>query len=64
MTRRTPEPTSHGRVSPTATADQSGSTNVWRMLEADKSFADGMKKAGDERAKGEFKPFTGKRPAR
>ena len=63
MSRRRPEEASTGRVSPTATAEQSGSTNVWRMLEADTKFVEGMKRAGTERAKGEFKPFKGKRPA-
>jgi hypothetical protein len=47
-----------GRVSPTATEGQSRSTNVWRLLEGNPEFREGMAQAQGEHERGEFKPFV------
>lgn len=65
MTTRESKPADDrpARVSPTAPNTKSASTNIWRLLESDQSFVDGMEEARRERAQGLFGRFRGKRPA-
>jgi hypothetical protein len=45
-----------GRVSPTAPPSKSTSTNVWRLLESNTAFRDGMGQAADDFDKGRVGP--------
>jgi hypothetical protein len=63
MTRRTPDPErTSARVSPTAPDTHSASTNVWRLIETQPDFAEGMEQARREHDAGAFKPFRRKNP--
>lgn len=60
MTHKRPsaERAGSGRVSPTATSEQSPSTAVWRLLENDPRFVDGMDRAGAEFDSGQVVPSS------
>lgn len=51
-----------GRVSPTAPESASPSTNVWRLLEANPEFREGMERARTDFESGRVAPFQHKVP--
>lgn len=52
-TSRRPDPAGGGRVSPTATADQSASNNVWRLISRDPEIREAIHRGQDQINKGQ-----------
>lgn len=57
MKGKRPEEAGQGRVSPTAPASKSLSHSVWKYLEAQPGFNEGMAEARRELASGQGTPF-------